>query len=401
MLLAFPWSRLRQRRFTTLFGFAVVLALALWTVHFNGNRGRVLRPDLVRHYNESGLSEYHSRQALCKAHGFSASGSPDKKLFDLILLSTELDWLEIRLNTLGPYVSYFVILESPTTFTGQPKPTLLDDPVHWNRFADFHSKIIHRIVEDPINSTRTWDHEDFFRNAMLTSIFPTLKGLPDQPRRGDVLLVSDVDELIRPETAVVLKACEVPRRLTLASDFFYYSFQWKHVGVPWLHPQATTYMGSIESTLRPNDLRMDILPPSSNFMLPFASLRRWWDRGVLYDAGWHCSSCFATIAEFQTKMSSFSHKSLNTEDNRNPKTILERVRKGKDLFGRQGEEYEFLNERRIDLPKYIEQEWMNEKRFGWLVERTGENGGFVDLKGKRVTARIASGEDLDTKVLPT
>ncbi|KAK4495365.1 hypothetical protein PRZ48_013696 [Zasmidium cellare] len=356
-----------------------VLVLAVWVVRHDAYRGHSLRWDVVQKYMEPGPNDFAARKALCKAHDFTPSTSPNKKLYDLILLSTELDWLEIRLNTLGPYVSYFVILESPTTFSGNLKPTLLDDPVHWNRFKDFHDKIIHRIVEDPINSTRAWDHEDFFRNAMLTSVFPSLKGTKAAPKKGDVLLVSDVDELIRPETALLLKACEIPRRLTLMSQFFYYSFQWRHVGPPWPHPQATTFMGSVEGTLRPNDLRMDILPPSSLLARPFTSLRRWYDRATLQDAGWHCSSCFATVAEFQTKMASFSHKSLNTEANRDPGTIVERVRKGVDLFGREGEKYEFLDKERMDLPGFVEREWMERGRFGWLVERTGEDGGFIDL----------------------
>ncbi|KAF2163155.1 glycosyltransferase family 17 protein [Zasmidium cellare ATCC 36951] len=372
-------SRVRsRRRLAWLAVIATGVVLALWLVQHDGSREHVLDHNVVRRYAASGSDDFAARKALCDAHDFLLSPSPEKKLYDLILLSTELDWLEIRLNTLGPYVSYFVILESPTTFTGQPKPTLLDDPVHWNRFRNFHQQIIHRIVEDPVNSTRAWDHEDFFRNALLTSTFPTLEGTKAEPKKGDVLLVSDVDELIRPETAVLLNTCEIPRRLTLMSQFFYYSFQWRHIGPPWPHPQATTYMGSMEETLRPNDLRMDILPPSSIFSLPFSSLRRWYDRATLQDAGWHCSSCFATVAEFQTKMSSFSHKSLNTEENRDAGTIVERVRKGEDLFGREGETYEFLERERMDLPGFVEDEWRDKGRFGWLVERTGRDGGFVD-----------------------
>ena len=66
---------------------------------------------------------------ICRANGFSAytTTGPARKVYNLILLSTELEWLEIRLHTLAPWVDYFVIMESPTTFTGLPKPLWLCD----------------------------------------------------------------------------------------------------------------------------------------------------------------------------------------------------------------------------------------------------------------------------------
>ena len=44
------------------------------------------------------------------------------KIFDAFLFFNELELLEIRLNTLAPYVDYFVITEADVTFSGKPKP---------------------------------------------------------------------------------------------------------------------------------------------------------------------------------------------------------------------------------------------------------------------------------------
>jgi hypothetical protein len=60
------------------------------------------------------------------------------KPYHLILLSTELDHLGIRLNTLAPHIDYLVILESPTTFTGRLKPLPLQANYNSSRFAPFH-----------------------------------------------------------------------------------------------------------------------------------------------------------------------------------------------------------------------------------------------------------------------
>ncbi|KAK5107870.1 hypothetical protein LTR62_000580 [Meristemomyces frigidus] len=194
-----------------------------------GPSGRLLLPDRI--------------ETFCWEQGFTAfpkSESHERKVYDLFLLSTELDWLEIRLHTLSPYVDFFVIVESRTTFTGLPKPAYLEE--HWDdpRFTPFHNKIIHRVVEDPGAefSRQTWDHEDWMRNALFLQTFPEISEPWQMPHLGDVLLVSDIDEVPKPETLVVLRKCAFPERLTLRSHFYYYSFQWRHRGDQWPHPQA-------------------------------------------------------------------------------------------------------------------------------------------------------------------
>ncbi|KAK0880803.1 hypothetical protein LTR87_005296 [Friedmanniomyces endolithicus] len=246
---------------------------------------------------------------------------------------------------------------------------------HWDQFAPFHSKIIHRVIDDPgsaVLGSITWDHEDFLRNALLHGVFPELVGTWREAHEGDVLIVSDVDEIPKPETLVVLRKCEFPDRLTLRSDFYYYSFQWLHAGEKWAHPQVTTYRG-LTSTIPPKDLRNG--EPATHGFLCLNHVRSWWQRADLWDAAWHCSSCFATVREMQTKMESFSHTSWDTAENRDPKTIIERVGGGRDLFGREDQVYERAVENR-DVPAYILQ---HSDRFGYLLDRDGEHAGFTDV----------------------
>jgi len=342
-------------------------------------RLHVLQPDLYRrstHGPSQNVLLPEKIAGFCQAHGFDQyiNRSPrERKVYDLFLLSTELDWLEIRLHTLSPYVDFFVVVESRTTFTGLPKPAVLQD--HWEDFAPFHNKIIHRVIDDPgsaVLGSVTWDHEDFLRNAMLHGVFPGLVGTWMEAREGDVLIVSDVDEIPKPETLVVLRKCEFPDRLTLRSDFYYYSFQWLHAGEEWAHPQVTTYKG-LTSTIPPKDLRNG--EPTTHGFLYLNHLQSWWQRADLWNAAWHCSSCFATVREMQRKMESFSHTSLDTAENRDPKTIIERVGGGRDLFGREDQLYERVVDNR-DVPAYILQ---NSGKFGYLLDRDGEHAGFTDV----------------------
>lgn len=316
---------------------------------------------------------------VCAAHNFrltassyttDENGDRKRRVYDFFLLSTELDWLEIRLNTLYAYVDYFVIVESDRTFTGRPKPLSLRE--NWSKFDSFHPKIIYVVVEDKVSSTRTWDHEDAFRNGLLYETMPQIAGKEQEPRYGDAMIISDIDEIPRPETVKLLRYCDFPDRLTLRSHFYYYSFQWLHRGQQWAHPQATVYRG-LESTISPVDLRNDEGGPGFSLFRPLQRARQ---RADLYDAAWHCSSCFRTVKEMQTKIQSFSHTPWNTEQNRDPKTMIERVRNGIDLFNRPGEIYDKI-ESNPDVPRYILE---HSKDFKYMLDRDGEEAGFEDAQ---------------------
>lgn len=316
-------------------------------------------------------SETDKIVSVCRNHGFKPyrNRGPRRKVYDLLLFSYELEVLEIRLNTLAPYVDYFVIVEATNTFTALPKPLILKDD--WNNFTDFHSKMLHYVVEDKVQSTWTWDHEDFIRNALLYETFPKMTG-DQQANPGDVLLVSDIDEIPKPETMILLRYCDIPNRLTLRSFFYYYSYQWLHRGEQWAHPQATTYRG-IKNTISPVNLRNGDEGPGWLLLRP---LMRWWEKADLWDSTWHCSSCFSSIKSLQTKMGSFSHTPWNTDANRDPQTIVARVRNGTDLFGRQDEIYDRVDEN-MDVPQYILD---HGDRFRHMLNRDGPDGAFTDYE---------------------
>ncbi|KAG9856512.1 hypothetical protein KCU98_g1343, partial [Aureobasidium melanogenum] len=374
---AVRWTR-RQMRTLTFAGLLCVIIVLCVILDHEVSRNHYLSTDLVDLFPHSGANKEfilspNGAKSTCRANGFSPSGAQirKKKIYDLVLMSTELDWLEIRLHTLSDYVDYFVIIESPTTFTGKPKPLHLQD--NWNLFKDFHHKIIYRVVEDPIKSPRSWDHEDYFRNALFTAVFPGLEGTAQEANPGDVLVVSDMDEIIRPGVMLLLRLCDVPTRLTLRTQFYYYSFQWRHRGPQWAHPDVTIYRGP--DTIMPNDLRQGLLESG---WAPIAAMHRWLDRATLWNAGWHCSSCFATVAEMHTKMHSFSHQGWNTAENRDSRTLIERVRHGLDLFGRADELYDRIEDNK-DVPTYITAQYEQKGRFKYLLDRDGEDAGFYDV----------------------
>jgi beta-1,4-mannosyl-glycoprotein beta-1,4-N-acetylglucosaminyltransferase len=176
MMSGLPRRVRKQIRSVVLFALLVATFLAFIIVRHDYNRHHEVAQSLAHYTPEKATLSPEDARSMCRTHGFSLYKDRHRKVYDLSLVATELDWLEIRLNTLGPYVDYFIVVESETTFTSKPKPLYLQE--NWARFKDFHHKIVYKVVHDPIVSSRIWDHEDWFRDSLMSEVFPELVGTP-------------------------------------------------------------------------------------------------------------------------------------------------------------------------------------------------------------------------------
>ena len=95
-------------------------------------------------------------------------------------------------------------------------------------------------------------------------------------------------------------------------------------------------------------------------------------------AGWHCSSCFATMADLKNKIMSFSHKVYNHPYILDDAKLLSKVRRGKDLFERKGEIYDRVDGN-VDVPGYLRNNESLRERFGYMLDRDAGNAGFGDM----------------------
>lgn len=266
------------------------------------------------------------------------------------LSNTELEWLEIRMGQMAEQVDYFVILEAAKTFTDEPKPLYVRE--NWTRFKKYHHKmILHTLNTDGVEFEDTWSREHFSRNAMYEQVIPKLTG-EQEAFMGDVIIVSDVDEVPRPDALKALRNCDFPKEVTLHTKMFYYGFQWLKRD-DWPHPQATFY--NMEKTVLPSDLRNS-------------------HGANLYNAGWHCSYCFSTVAEMVTKIKSFSHKELDREEFTDRDKIVRRVRSGKDMFDREEEQFDRVEDN-LDVPQFLVK---NKDKYSYLLDRDPPNANFID-----------------------
>jgi hypothetical protein len=226
----------------------------------------------------------------CAQYGFAIRKSP-LRIFDCILFHSELDLLEIRLNELYDLVDYFVIVEGVRTFTDKKKPLYFKRAKRSPRFAPFKDKIIHLVLREAdfkrIDYYTAFQREGAHRRFIMRALVQHNSNL----REGDALIISDIDELIRPSTLQLVRGCDhLPPVLHLQLPRFLYSFEFFDGEFDY-HSAIRTYS--------------EAAPPKQLASLFAHSFAGTGTAGpiVLADAGWHCSFCFRYLDEFVDKVS--------------------------------------------------------------------------------------------------
>lgn len=208
----------------------------------------------------------------------------NRRVFDCFTFFNELDLLELRLNTLDPVVDHFVIAEARETFTGRPKPLIFAE--NRDRFSAFLPKIRHLAIDSFPDTSSTWARERFQRNHLA-------RGL-DGAQPDDVVLISDVDEITRPEHLAAIRAGGIrPREVCCFQTDWFVFFMNLRLNRKWekLGPRAARM-----ADLIPMDDLRGILGPhpkrTRDFVRWIKSSRRLGApvrRRLIKDGGWHFS----------------------------------------------------------------------------------------------------------------
>ena len=106
------------------------------------------------------------------------------QIWDTFMFRNELELLEFRLEELDPWIHRFVLVESPVTHRGYPKPLCFAD--NKDRFSRWEDKIVH-VVTDLPDHHNPWVREHHQRNSMW-------KAIKDDLADDDIVLIADLDE---------------------------------------------------------------------------------------------------------------------------------------------------------------------------------------------------------------
>lgn len=230
------------------------------------------------------------------------------KVYDCFLFLNELELLEIRLNILNPYVDFFVINESTTTFSGNKKPLFFQENIY--KFKEFSNKIIYHVVDVPSNLTDSWDRETFQRNSII-------KAIDQHAESEDIIITSDLDEIPNPSVIKELNSFFNSKNLYHCKQKFYYYYLNNSLNRNWYGSRICTF-----DFLKANTVQGVRQATEETSRL---------NGIILEDAGWHFSY-LGGAEKIKFKIESFSHQEFNNESIKNK--ILENLEKNKDIFDR-------------------------------------------------------------------
>jgi beta-1,4-mannosyl-glycoprotein beta-1,4-N-acetylglucosaminyltransferase len=323
----FTRSYRRIRRRPKSFLFIFVLALL---VLFNGTAMGTFRRDFVYlirpiwdHPEKSFNVIPHypppitGKRDWCKLHGWTPRPMAAERpmIVDAVPISTELDMLEIRMREYAPFVKIFVIVESPMTFSGRPKPLFFaQQRDRFDKIAeDGGAKIVYAAVEGMKPNLPVGSFENEIKQRItISNLLNSLKERGEIPE-GSLVIQSDIDEIISRQTLDLLTSCsDYPDQLHLNVKNYRYSFNFPLLDTGYWRPRVVTVNADEE--------------------IPYHHGRG--SDWLLDGAGWHCSFCFPTLDDMRAKMQGYAHndrvrdKSIMNED-----ILRGRVCRGEDPFG--------------------------------------------------------------------
>lgn len=279
-------------------------------------------------------------------------------IYDCFTFFNELDLLEIRLNTLASVVDRFVIAEATRTHSGKPKELLFEK--NRERYAAFADKIIYIVVDDLLPEEEVskdtfnlpWVNENRQRNALI-------RGL-SAAKDDDVIMVSDLDEIPRPEKitdAVVLaRNGEIVRFLL---DVYVYFANFRDYRTPcWgLGTQMLSMATCRKSSLFDDWVYDRFTVKSENLGSTINKVRFLKPTKCIRHGGWHMTY-LGGVDAVRTKLQSFSHQEAACLLD----SVEERLKAGKSIFGGMRDSFGV----RLDetFPKYLVS---NAQRFEHLI----------------------------------
>lgn len=201
------------------------------------------------------------------------------KIVDCFPFFNELDLLEVRLNSLAPYMDKFVLCEMPVTHSGKPKPLFFQE--NKERFKDFN--ITHLIA--PPYHRDSWRTEHYQREYLMN-------GLHDV---GDdeIILLSDADEI--PD----LSQYDMKTEGSFRQKMYYYYFN-LYIGVD-------NWRGTV-ALKKKNMLSLR----EKNPLNKMRNLRERFP--VIHNSnGWHFST-LGSIEDIIYKIESFAHIELDKDE---------------------------------------------------------------------------------------
>lgn len=270
-------------------------------------------------------------------------------IIDCFPFFKELDVLEVRLNTLDPYVDKFLIVESEETFTGIDKPLYFFE--NYERFKKFKDKIEYLKIPkiprniDPYKGHVNWDREYYQKNYMMHRI--------NELDEDDVVILSDCDEI--PDLSNVnLKEIDQPK--VFINKMFIFKFNlmmFNNLSTTSRiegKPPVNTKIGEPYCWFGSSIMKQKYLKNKMFWNVDGFRAKRS-DFEQIY-SGWHFTFCMDN-KDIQHKLKAFSHANeLDNSEINNFDYINQCVSQEKE-FNDCGRDVKLIDSNSKYLPKYL------------------------------------------------
>ena len=291
------------------------------------------------------------------------------KFIDCFMYFDEDMILDIRLNILYKFVSYFIICEANYLHNGSKKEFKFDI----NKFSKFKDKIIYIPLEQQPKNLRIINNSDdvllknskILDNALLREnfqrdfLYNKIKNFGDE----DFIIISDVDEIPN------LENFEYKSKITFFEQkMFYYKFNLLHKDFLWYGSKITKkknlispqWLRNVKSKKYPL-WRFDILFSKTKYN----------KINFIKDGGWHFTNV-KSPEKIDYKMKNFLHHLEYEESGLGVEDVKKIISEKKVFYDHQadkkekkwGAEINLVRENDYNLPKYIIK---NKEKFNnWL-----------------------------------
>ena len=229
------------------------------------------------------------------------------KIYDCFMYFDEEVVLNVRLNTLDPFVDYFVIVESRFTHKGIPRDLKFD----LKKFERFKEKIIYLIYEKESEKIEIINDNDGVYEKTKKYVFNAIcreNGQRNYIKKGlvgakdnDIILISDVDEI--PNLSNINFNNVGEKIIVFKQNMFYYKFNLYLPGLIWAGTKACKKKNLVNSQWLRNIkgrkysfLRIDTLFSDKKYI----------NIKIIDNGGWHFTN-IKTAEQIKLKLESYLH----------------------------------------------------------------------------------------------
>ena len=251
------------------------------------------------------------------------------RIFDCTTFFNEKMIMDLRFNTLNPYVTKFIVVESIYSHSGQKKKLNFNI----NDYPDFKNKIEYIIIkEEPADIIKGDEliknpHNKRFNSLkrIEQSYDYMIKGI-DEAKEDDLILLSDNDEIPNLSLSLI-EDLKKTNYVIFKQLFFYYKFNLFYDRIPWFGTK-----GCKKKKLK----NFSTIRNLKNKRYPFWRLDTYFsdikqtNLKIIEKGGWHFTN-IKTPDELFEKLSNFGHHDEFELANLDLDKIKEKV-KNKEVF---------------------------------------------------------------------